>query len=431
MRPAYWLEEGAARSCAVCKIEASGIDYEGNSGSWSGTGFLVAPGILCTNHHVINNRDVAARSRGLFDFAALPDGSVRQVSTVRLRPDKLFWTSPVVAEDGSGGLDAMFVAVDGDPGTTFSHMSLLRQTFSVGDKDKLNIIQHPSGRLKEVAIRDNTVTWQDARVVRYESDTEAGSSGAPVFNDAWEPVALHHAAQEKSNEGIKFSALATAIEQDSQNGDKNARQLMTLFRGADELMGFFGSLGRTVSGNGGMERVVSAYSGEDQDVDIGFWNIEWFNRRWEEKLDSVARIVVEMNLDIWVFVESSQEATDALARHLAEKYNVLTWRVFASQDAAPELQITTVMWNSATVEVSQLAWPEKVHRWFNVSSRDFGSLGLEAVHGKVFDRFPALFQVNTRLAGAASRFNLVPIHLKAKDEGSCAAAWRRGCWLRL
>ncbi|MER9375413.1 hypothetical protein [Mesorhizobium sp. M0491] len=244
-------------------------------------------------------------------------------------------------------------------------------------------------------------------------------------------MALHHAAQEKSNEGIKFSALATAIEQDSQNGDKNARQLMTLFRGADELMGFFGSLGRTVSGNGGMERVVSAYSGEDQDVDIGFWNIEWFNRRWEEKLDSVARIVVEMNLDIWVFVESSQEATDALARHLAEKYNVLTWRVFASQDAAPELQITTVMWNSATVEVSQLAWPEKVHRWFNVSSRDFGSLGLEAVHGKVFDRFPALFQVNTRLAGAASRFNLVPIHLKAKDEGSCAAAWRRGCWLRL
>ncbi|MER9920541.1 MULTISPECIES: hypothetical protein [unclassified Mesorhizobium] len=107
LRPAYWLEEGAARSRAVCKIEAWGIDYEGNSGSWSGTGFLVAPGILCTNHHVINNRDVAARSRGLFDFAALPDGSVRQVSTVRLRPDKLFWTSPVVAEDGSGGLDAL------------------------------------------------------------------------------------------------------------------------------------------------------------------------------------------------------------------------------------------------------------------------------------------------------------------------------------
>jgi hypothetical protein len=101
----------------------------------------------------------------------------------------------------------------------------------VGDNDKLNIVQHPDGRLKEVALRDNQVTWQNGQLVHYRSDTEPGSSGAPVFNDIWELVALHHAAaDDMSNEGIKFSALATLLEQDAQNGDASARELLKLFQ---------------------------------------------------------------------------------------------------------------------------------------------------------------------------------------------------------
>jgi endonuclease I/V8-like Glu-specific endopeptidase len=420
LRPAYWLEEGAARSRAICKIDASGVDYEGRTGSWSGTGFLVAPNILCTNHHVLNSKDVALRSRALFDFASLPDGTVRKVTTYRLRPDILFWTSPVVGANNTGGLDVTFVAVDGDPGATFGMVPLLRQSFAVADNDKLNIIQHPDGRLKEVAIRNNTVTFQDARVVRYESDTETGSSGAPVMNDGWELVALHHAAAEaKANEGIKFSAIAAALELDAQAGNAAAKRMMQFFRGTDELMGFFGTLGRKVGPtSSAMERVVDAYEGEDQDVDIGFWNIEWFNNRWTEKLDAVARIVVEMNLDIWVFVESGLEATEALARHLASTYSTEEWGVLASQDASAERQITTVMWNKSTVEVTSKTWPATVERLFQVDSRQFPQLALESVHGKVFDRYPALYEVETKLRGHAAKFNLVPIHLKAKAEGS-------------
>lgn len=419
LRPAYWLEEGAARSRAVCKIDASGVDFSGRTGSWSGTGFLVAPNILCTNHHVLNSKDVASRSRALFDFAALPDGTVRQVSTFRLRPDLVFWTSPAVLADGTGGLDITFVAIDGGPGAIFGHVPLLRQSFAVADNDKLNIIQHPYGRLKEVAIRDNTVKFQDARVVLYESDTEPGSSGAPVMNDAWELVALHHAAKDKVNEGIKFSAIATALELDAQAGSSDAQAVLTFFRGTDELMGFFGALGREAKPNGGgMERVVDAYQGEDQDLDIGFWNIEWFNNRWEEKLDAVARVVVEMNLDVWIFVESGEEATNALAQHLRANYNTKEWGVLASQHASAERQITTVMWNKSTVKVAAKAWPAKVERWFQVDSRQFDELGLESVHGKVFDRYPALYEINSKLRGNASKFNLVPIHLKAKGEGS-------------
>lgn len=365
LRPAWWLEEGAARSRAVCKIEASGVDYKGRSGTWSGSGFLVARGMLCTNHHVLNSKEVAARSRALFDFAALPDGNVRQVSTFRLRPDLLFWTSPVVATGGKGGLDVTFVAVEGEPGSSFGSVPLLRQAFVVADEDKLNVIQHPNGRLKEVAIRNNKVVFQNTQVIHYESDTEAGSSGAPVMNDGWELVALHHAAKDKSNEGIKFSAIAAALELEAQTGNADAARLFELFTGTDELIGFFGTLGRAVVQNdSGMERVVDAYKGEDQDLDIGFWNIEWFNKRWQDKLDPVARVIVEMNLDVWVFVESSLEATEALARHLETDYQTKPWGVLASQDAASERQITTVMWNKSTVEVGAKTWPEKVERWF-------------------------------------------------------------------
>ncbi|MDX0679879.1 hypothetical protein GOD41_30595 [Sinorhizobium medicae] len=239
------------------------------------------------------------------------------------------------------------------------------------------------------------------------------------MNDGWELVALHHAAKDKSNEGIRFSAIAAALELEAQGGKEDAAKLIRLFRGTDELMGFFGSLGREVAGSdSGMERVVDAYRGEDQDLDIGFWNIEWFNTRWEEKLDAVARVIVEMNLDVWVFVESGLEATQALAEHLTSQYRTKEWGVLASENASSERQITTVMWNKGTVRVTSKAWPAEVHRWFQVDSRQFDELGLESIHGKVFDRYPALYEVETELRGKASKFNLVPIHLKAKGEGS-------------
>lgn len=416
--PAFWLEEGAARTRSACKIDASGVDYEGRSSAWSGTGFLVAPGILCTNHHVINSRDVASRCRALFDFAATPDGRIKNVATFPLRPDLLFWTSPVVTAGGQGGLDVTFVAVQGEPGTTFGVSPLLRQSFAAGDQDKLNIVQHPSGRMKEVALRENRVVFQNSQVIHYESDTEPGSSGSPVYNDAWELVALHHASKNLSNEGIKFSAIASAIEQDAQRGDSSAKELLKLFLGTDELMGFFGSLGRKVNlASGGLERVVDAYEGESQDLDIGFWNVEWFNKRWRDKLDPVARVVVEMNLDVWVFVESSEEATQALADHLTANYGG-TWGVLASQDASSELQITTVLWNKKTVSVVRKEWPAQVHRWFQVDSRQFNELGLETVHGKVFDRYPARYEIKTELPQGTVKLNLVPVHLKAKNEGS-------------
>ena len=89
------------------------------------------------------------------------------------------------------------------------------------DKHRLgmavNIIQHPGGAPQQVALRDNfllarAAESEAANVLHYTADTDGGSSGAPVFNDEWQLVALHHGAAEDEsgtpvNEGIRVSAL--------------------------------------------------------------------------------------------------------------------------------------------------------------------------------------------------------------------------------
>jgi len=40
----------------------------------------------------------------------------------------------------------------------------------------------------------------DARYLTYLTDTEPGSSGSPVLNDAWELVALHSRAEQAQDE---------------------------------------------------------------------------------------------------------------------------------------------------------------------------------------------------------------------------------------
>jgi V8-like Glu-specific endopeptidase len=86
---------------------------------------------------------------------------------------------------------------------------------------RVNIIQHPKGNPLKVVLTQNYVTaaMTDTRV-HYLADTDDGSSGAPVLNELWEVVALHHGSKEKQlttpgggvrlsyeNEGIPMRAI--------------------------------------------------------------------------------------------------------------------------------------------------------------------------------------------------------------------------------
>ena len=58
--------------------------------------------------------------------------------------------------------------------------------------EKIFVIGHPNGDALSISLYDNILLDYDDHYVHYRSPTEQGSSGSPVFNDAWELVALHH-----------------------------------------------------------------------------------------------------------------------------------------------------------------------------------------------------------------------------------------------
>ncbi|MBX9790884.1 MAG: trypsin-like peptidase domain-containing protein [Pirellulales bacterium] len=427
--PAVFLEVGAAHSRATCLLRTSGIDYRGRSGSWSGTGFLVSPNILLTNHHVINSPAVAAAATAVFNYQVGVDGQPLETTSCRLRPDRLYLTSPA-----ENGLDYTFCWVDGEPGRQFGQARINRRALAIAEQEFANIVSHPDGRMKEIAIQENTVAWQDNVVVHYTSDTEPGSSGAAVCNNNWQLIALHHASRETpaphpiiQNEGIKLSAIAADLERIINSGSSaaaTARELLALFGGTDERLGFFGALGRAPAAGVGPEAVVNTFAGTEQDLDVGFWNVEWLTRNYEHKSAAVARVINALNLDVWAIEESSEDAARAVAEELhatfGKEYGVLA----AEPGVEGGKQSCTILWNTETVDVVAEAWGEPIETWLKARSTDFDDLdlgGFEAVHGKIFDRYPGLFKVTSRLPeGAGSRldFYLVPLHLKAMSEGS-------------
>ena len=58
----------------------------------------------------------------------------------------------------------------------------------------VNIIQHPGGQFKQIAVRNNLAASLKGNDLAYFTDTEGGSSGSPVCNDRWEVLALHKAS---------------------------------------------------------------------------------------------------------------------------------------------------------------------------------------------------------------------------------------------
>jgi V8-like Glu-specific endopeptidase len=74
---------------------------------------------------------------------------------------------------------------------------------AASEGDRVAIIQHPSGMLKQVALHHNLVTYADETRLQYLTDTLQGSSGSPVFNTDWRVVAVHHLGGELMLPGKK------------------------------------------------------------------------------------------------------------------------------------------------------------------------------------------------------------------------------------
>jgi hypothetical protein len=123
---------------------------------------------------------------------------VQAIGTGSLVTERLLLTNHHVCRTPvtDPALDYTLVAVaerDGQPpGSTYGHIPLIEQTGKAVMGEVLNVIHHPAGDRKRVSLRYNRMVAEDDLWLRYESDTREGSSGAPVFNDQWEMIALHH-----------------------------------------------------------------------------------------------------------------------------------------------------------------------------------------------------------------------------------------------
>ncbi|MET9551033.1 serine protease [Streptomyces sp. NPDC006627] len=162
-----------------------------------GTGFMVSPRLLMTNHHVLPNAEFARRCFAEFNAQVSIDNAPDTVARMELDPAAFFTAD----ERLDFALVAVAPAADGRlAGEIFGLNRLSVQLGKLVIGERVNIIGHPNGRLKEIALRDNALLLRLDDFLHYKTDTEPGNSGSPVFNDQWEVVALHHSGVPNKDE---------------------------------------------------------------------------------------------------------------------------------------------------------------------------------------------------------------------------------------
>ncbi|WP_237722499.1 trypsin-like serine peptidase [Singulisphaera acidiphila] len=231
--PGYFLEVGArmlnpvarvtfVRSHVVTLPDGQSTTFAPTDG-W-GTGFLVSRTLFLTNNHVIPTKEFAKKVGVWFNFQVDAKGLPTTVDQFDCDPDSFFHTN--VALD--------FTLIRLKPKAAASAASVPSGTpstnplVSAGEiwgivpinnspdfilSQAVNIIQHPKGGFKQVAIQENELVAVYDNVIRYKSDTEPGSSGSPLFDNFWNLVGLHHASGDVEgdefvdNEGIRIDRI--------------------------------------------------------------------------------------------------------------------------------------------------------------------------------------------------------------------------------
>jgi endonuclease G len=154
-----------------------------------GTGFLVSPQLLITNHHVFGSLAEASGcgANFLHEYRA---GGLHLGPIFELDPDAFFLSD--------SNLDFALVAVK--PQAPDARLDSFKFIRLIGTEGKIlvghpiSIIQHPRGGPKQYVTTQNKLLdiLEEQGFVHYSSDTLRGSSGSPAFNKYWEIVALHH-----------------------------------------------------------------------------------------------------------------------------------------------------------------------------------------------------------------------------------------------
>jgi hypothetical protein len=241
-----WRTLMAAMESRVCRVEVAI-----SSPPLYGTGFLLAPDVVITNYHVIQDviRDprLAPKVSFRFDYKKMANGVELYKGVVyRLAdPDWLIDASPYSALDlesqpqhdpNPDELDYALLRVAGEPGNLpiggeSNHdpmapprgwIELSANLHDFQPDDPLLILQHPDGDPLKLALDTHAIVGVNhtGTRVRYRTNTEAGSSGSPCFDINWNLIALHHLGdpnydqlhKPEYNQGIPISAIVQLLE---------------------------------------------------------------------------------------------------------------------------------------------------------------------------------------------------------------------------
>ena len=238
--PFRFLEQGCRRGRSICRIEVRKDSPEGIETLGYGTGSLIAPFLLMTNNHVLPSVESCKRSVAQFKYEIDLTGADIPADEWALAPERMFITNPF------DRLDFTIVGIvpreTTEAGSLYGTTPLRASRSKISVGEPANIIQHPKGQRKEVVLQENIVTgFFEGGYVQYTSDTLVGSSGAPVFNNSWDLIALHHRGVLRrdqhgepiyqngdylyeANEGIRISEIISYL----QSGAILSEQRLTL-----------------------------------------------------------------------------------------------------------------------------------------------------------------------------------------------------------
>lgn len=178
----------------------------------TGTGWLIAPNLCITNHHVI-----AARHDGEPDVT--PGDFDRQARATTLQfdylaPDAKFESVQViesVAADAALDFALLRLPAVARPPLRLRRQ-LLERTRETPLQECVNVLQHPGGAPMRIGLRNNFVVHGDGNWLSYLTDTREGASGSPVCDDDWGVVALHRGCRELKGQTIKLDSVLVRTE---------------------------------------------------------------------------------------------------------------------------------------------------------------------------------------------------------------------------
>jgi len=208
--PFDFLARGAQIGRSVMKLVVPrhengqpAIGPTGEPRRFVGTGWLIARDIVITNLHVVSAResdepdptgdDLAqqiAATELILDFDA-PGAAATPTAKV---------TGALTTGARGGPRDYVLLRVAPLAAGWPAPLALRRQPPAIPREGyPVNIVQHPAGQAKRIAIRRNLLKTATASELQYFGDTLGGSSGSPLCNDAWEVIGLHRASGPATN----------------------------------------------------------------------------------------------------------------------------------------------------------------------------------------------------------------------------------------